>query len=146
MMPSSRKGRGVKKVTRSPVPIPAGLAVRLQAIVKGRAAGDVLLVNSAGKPWRSPEHSRPFTRALEFAGLDKIEPKFTAYALRHSSIVRQILSGSPIRLVAASHDTSVGMIERNYSEHITDVGDTALRKGMLDFGIPEDDKVTALRR
>jgi integrase len=146
MMPSSRKGRGVKKVTRSPVPIPAELAVRLQAIVKGRAAGEVLLVNSAGEPWRSPEHSRPFTRALEFAGLDKIEPRITAYALRHSSIVRQILSGTPIRLVAAAHDTSTAMIERNYSDHITDVGDTALRKGLLDCSAPEDNKVTALRR
>jgi integrase len=146
MMPSSRKGRGVKKVTRAPVPILAELAVRLQAIAKGRAAGDALLVNPEGEPWGSQEHSRPFTRALEFAGLDKIEPKITAYALRHSSIVRQILSGTPIRLVAAAHDTSVAMIERNYSEHITDVGDTALRRGMLDIGAPADDKIVSLRR
>jgi integrase len=146
MMPSSRKGRGVKKVTRSPVPIPAELAVRLQATAKGCAAGDVLLVAPTGEPWRSHEHSRPFTRALEFAGLDKIKPRITVYALRHSSITRQLLSGTPIRLVAAAHDTSVAMIERNYSRHITDAGDTALRRGMLDLGAPAGGNVVPLTR
>ena len=42
------------------------------------------------------------------------------YALRHSSIVRGIRAGLPIRLVAAMHDTSVVMIERHYARWITD--------------------------
>jgi len=42
------------------------------------------------------------------------------YSLRHSSIVRGLLEGSPIRLVAALHDTSVEMIERHYSRWITE--------------------------
>jgi hypothetical protein len=37
------------------------------------------------------------------------------YALRHSSIVRQLLAGVPVRIVAAGHDTSVKMIEHTYS-------------------------------
>jgi hypothetical protein len=45
-------------------------------------------------------------------------------ALRHSSIVRQLLVGLPVRVVAANHDTSVIMIERTYSRHI---GDHAMR-------------------
>ena len=32
------------------------------------------------------------------------------YALRHSSIVRQILAGVPIRVVAVNHDTSIAML------------------------------------
>lgn len=42
------------------------------------------------------------------------------YALRHSSIVRAIRAGLPIRLVAAMHDTSTAMIERHYARHIVD--------------------------
>jgi integrase len=42
------------------------------------------------------------------------------YALRHSSIVRGLRFGLPIRLVAALHDTSVAMIERHYSRWITE--------------------------
>jgi integrase len=47
-------------------------------------------------------------------------PGTVPYALRHSSIVRGIRSGLPIRLVAALHDTSVVMIERHYSRWITE--------------------------
>ena len=32
------------------------------------------------------------------------------YALRHSSIVRQLLANVPIRVIAAGHDTSVAMM------------------------------------
>jgi len=42
------------------------------------------------------------------------------YALRHSSIVRGIAAGLPIRLVAAMHDTSVAMIEKHYSRWIVE--------------------------
>ena len=37
----------------------------------------------------------------------------TAYALRHSSIIRALLAGVPVRVVAVNHDTSVTMLERN---------------------------------
>ena len=47
------------------------------------------------------------------------EDAVTIYALRHTSIVRQLLGGVPTRVVAAGHDTSVAMIERHYSTHIT---------------------------
>ena len=38
----------------------------------------------------------------------------TIYALRHSNIVRQLLAGVPIRVVAVNHDTSIVMIEKTY--------------------------------
>jgi len=40
--------------------------------------------------------------------------------MRHSSIVRAIRAGLPIRLVAVMHDTSVAMIERHYARYIVD--------------------------
>src|SRR5262249_45425600 len=49
MMPSSRKGRGKKKVTRRPVPIPAGLAAKLRAAVKGRRPDVPLLIKSLSR-------------------------------------------------------------------------------------------------
>jgi hypothetical protein len=49
------------------------------------------------------------------------------YALRHTSIVRQLLAGVPTRVVAALHDTSVTMIERNYSRYIGDHVDDIVR-------------------
>ncbi|MDB5577711.1 MAG: hypothetical protein JWR80_2887 [Bradyrhizobium sp.] len=65
----------------------------------------------------SSEMTRPWKRAVEAAGL----PASTIpYALRHSSIVRGLRFGLPIRLVAALHDTSVAMIERHYSRWITE--------------------------
>ena len=56
----------------------------------------------------------------------------TIYALRHSSIVRQLLAGVPVRVVAANHDTSVVMIERNYSRYISDHADAVARAALLD--------------
>jgi hypothetical protein len=57
----------------------------------------------------------------------------TIYALRHSSIVRQLLAGVPVRVVAVNHDTSVVMIERTYSRHIGDYADALARVALLDI-------------
>jgi integrase len=145
MMPSSKKGRSVKKVTRRPVPIPASLAVRLLAVAQGRPAEAPLLVNPNGEAWRKWEHLRPFRRALALAQIDD-DADVTLYALRHSAIVRQLLSGTPIRLVAATCDTSVGMIEKNYAKYIADVGDVPVRRGQLDLSTTADTKVIPLVR
>jgi len=42
-----------------------------------------------------------------------------------------LLAGVPIRVVAALHDTSVQMIEQNYSEHIADHADDLARPTLL---------------
>lgn len=69
-------------------------------------------------PWRTPsEMLRLWKRAARDAGLPASS---IPYALRHSSIVRGLRFGLPIRLVAALHDTSVVMIERHYSRWITE--------------------------
>ncbi len=68
--------------------------------------------------WKTPsEMTRDWNAIIKQIGL----PAATIpYALRHSSIVRGLRVGLPIRLVAALHDTSVVMIERHYSRWIVD--------------------------
>ena len=56
----------------------------------------------------------------------------TLYALRHSSIVRDLLANVPVRIVATKHDTSIPMIERNYSKYIADHADVLSWRAMLD--------------
>jgi hypothetical protein len=68
----------------------------------------------------------------------------TFYALRHSSIVRALLAGVPVRLVAVAHDTSIPMIERNYSRYIGDHSDSVLRRALLDTAPPAAGNVVPL--
>ena len=127
-MPSSKKGSGKKHVTHYPVPIPASLAGKL----KSNRPPDAPLLLRRGKRWGHGRHTEPFQAAVARAGLDPAE--VTLYALRHSSIVRQLLAGTPIRVVAVAHDTSVQMIERNYSAHLGSHTDDLMRRAMLDLG------------
>ena len=127
-MPSSKKGRGQKKVTHYPVPIPVSLATRLRS----NRPADAPLLLFRGARWGRWDHSAPVARAVQRAGLNPAI--VTLYALRHSSIVRQLLAGVPIRVVAVAHNTSVPMIERNYSQHLSAHSDELTRKVMLDLG------------
>lgn len=130
-MPSSRKGRGKKKVTRRQVPIPAALADRLRAAAVGKALDAPLLTRPDGERWKKSDQTRPFRRTAERA---KLDPKVvTIYALRHSSITRQLKANVPIRVIAALHDTSVAMIEKNYSVAIDKHVDEIVRPALLNF-------------
>jgi integrase len=145
MMPSSRKGKGHKRVTRRPVPVPESLAARLRQAGNQRPKDCLLLVKPSGKPWSKSDHSRLFRRAVQLAGLDPAE--VTIYALRHSNIVRQILANVPIRVVAVNHDTSVPMIEKTYSKNIGDHGDALARPALLDLSeLPTARNVVPLGR
>jgi hypothetical protein len=113
MMPVSHKGSGTKKVRFIPVSITPELADRL----KGRSG--VLLKRTDGKPWSELNLAHYFARAME--GVTFANPsKVAMYTLRHTSMVRQLPANVPTRVVAAVHDTSVAMIERNYSRFIGD--------------------------
>jgi integrase len=129
MMPSSRKGRG-RKPGKYAVPIMPSLASRLKAAAEKRPAGAPLLLRADGNAWQSSQggdHERLYRQAAERAGISG-----TMTALRHSSIVRSLLAGVPVRVVAATHDTSVAMIERTYSAFIADHADEIARKGLLE--------------
>ena len=130
MVPTSRKGKAKKSIQHRPVPIPRSLAEKLVAVSDGRSMGTPLLVKPNGAPWKKSDHSRPFARAAKAA--DQDPERVTLYALRHSSIVRQILAGVPVRVVAVNHDTSVVMLERTYSRYIGDHSDALARTALLD--------------
>jgi integrase len=141
MVPTSRKGRNRKSGLLA-LPISPRLARALRAAAAGRSDSDPLLVRTDGSPW--PVADEMFRKVTASIGLDQ---GLTAYALRHSSIVRQILAGIPLRIVASSHDTSTAQIERNYSKHITgDPSDTICRRAMLDLAAPLPPNVVTLAR
>lgn len=136
MIPASHKGKGTKAIVRRPVPIGANLAARLAEAAKDRPGTGPLLTKpttgrwrTGGEPWSKSDHARPFAEIVAKCGLDPDD--VTIYALRHSSIVRQIKANVPIRIIAVSHDTSVAMIERHYSAEIADFADEIARGAML---------------
>jgi integrase len=94
MMPSSKKGKGVKRITRRPVPITPSLAALLRQAVGERPAiksdtvSHLLLLRADGAPWRPEiaDYRVPFMAAVTHAGLDPAT--VTLYSLRHSSITR----------------------------------------------------------
>jgi integrase len=146
LMPLSAKGRTRdKRHERRPVPIPATLAAVLRRQAAGRPSEAPLLLRSNGERWghgRSRHHRNDFRAVVQAAGLDP--DVVTLYALRHSSIVRQLLANVPIRVVATLHDTSVKMIERTYSRHIAEHTDALARRALLDVSQPPDPHVVAL--
>ena len=141
-MPSSRKGRGQKKITHVPVPIPSSLAQKLKRASKDKSSEVSLLTKTSGDRWKQSDHSRLFRRVVLRAALDPTE--VTIYALRHSSIVRDLLPNLPVRIVATKHDTSIPMIERNYSKYIADYADVLSRSAMLDPGVLSHDNAISL--
>jgi integrase len=148
IVPASRKGRGRKAET---IPVPIGLDVleALAPAIQGRSRGDLLLTrtryervkgtigwNPIGRRgWATPsEIVRPWIRIRQGAGLGS---DVVPYALRHSSIVRGIRAGLPLRLVAALHDTSVAMIERHYGRWIADGLDDLAATAVIPLLQPE---------
>jgi integrase len=134
LMPSSRKGRGKRAITKRPVPITKALAAKLKS---NRAADAPLLLRSDGLHWQATDkgdHLKLFAQALAACGLQTGSDgkKVTAYSLRHSSIIRSLVASVPTRVVAALHDTSVAMLEKHYSGFILDHADTIARRGLLD--------------
>lgn len=142
MMPTSDKGTG-EKASHIMVPITASLAAKLRS---NRGPSEPLLLRSKGDAWSSysADYRLPFAQAVAKAKLDSIGKRVTFYALRHSSIVRRIMLGVPLREIAAIHDTSVVMIERHYSKHIDQYGDS-VRVGLLDLDVPLRDNVVTMR-
>jgi integrase len=123
-MPSSLKGRNRRKrgINYGPLPISPRLAKVLRQLASSRAASGPLF----DKPRKLSNRFRSVARRL---GLSS---ELTPYCLRHTSIVRQLLKGVPVRVVAAHHDTSIAMIEKHYSRYILKSTD-AQRASLPDF-------------
>ena len=146
LMPTSYKGRGQKERQQVPVPIPDSLATLLKELRGDRPDDAPLLIKGDGTRWLEKNKSEQwniFRAVAEHAGFDPDE--ITTYALRHSSICRSLLKGSPISLVARLHDTSSDEIEAHYAAYILDVaGDALSRKGLLQVEPAAGDNVVAL--
>jgi hypothetical protein len=146
LMPLSAKGRARnKRHERRPVPVSSSLALTLKQEAAGRPSEAPLLLRANGERWghgRSRHHRNDMRAVIEVAGLDPDE--VTLYALRHSSIVRQLLANVPIRIVATLHDTSVKMIERTYSRYIASHSDEIARRALLEVSQPPAATVVAL--
>jgi integrase len=141
LMPSSRKGSRRKELGRKPVPIPASLARKLSAAAGDRRGDAPLLTRADGSAWdpNRQELRNLFNEVARRAGIAA-----SAYSLRHSSIVRSLLAGTPARVVAAAHDTSTIILERVYSHFILDHADTAVRRGLLDTAQPVAENIVSL--
>jgi integrase len=136
-MPRSGKGgsrkRAKKKQLRYSVPISVALAAKLKEAAQGRMPDDLLLVRVDGTSWgKNPSDSyrADIREVVASIGLDP--DNLTMYSLRHSSIVRMLRKNINPRIVAAHHDTSVEMIEKNYSRHITEHVDDVARAALLE--------------
>ena len=129
MIPTSRKGKA-RLAGHIPVKVGQDVLCAFESVIAGRKPDEPLLcrwrhVQTSPtewkrvdrRPWQSAsELTRPWRAICDKVKLSGIVP----YALRHSSIVRGIRAGLPIRLVASLHDTSVAMIERHYARWISD--------------------------
>ncbi|MGA3341226.1 MAG: tyrosine-type recombinase/integrase [Methylocella sp.] len=147
IVPVSRKGQGTKAAARIAVRVGGDVIATLQPAIAGRKGSDVLLlrphweagigrklIEGGRAPWQwSSELTGPWARMRELSGLDS---SIIPYALRHSSIVRGLRAGLPIRLVAALHDTSVEMIEKHYSAFIVDAMDELAAKAIVPLTSP----------
>jgi hypothetical protein len=136
MMWCSAKGRDRDPEQRA-LPITPKLAQMLRA--RGIARGS-----------NRPLFDRIWNMSLRFrAVLERLDLdlSLTPYTLRHSSIIRQILANTPLRLNAFHHDTSTAEIERTYARYLNNASDDLTRRGLLaDTAPPKLDNVVKLAR
>lgn len=142
MVPPARKGRESKPPSPIAVPVGGDVIERLQPALVGRGSQEPLLLywhhaKKKGSVDWLPVERRPWPEATTArrhwiaAGEHAELPAGTVMlCLRHSSIVRALSVGLPVRLVAALHDTSVEMIEQHYSAYIVDATEELARRAI----------------
>jgi integrase len=134
MMWCSNKGAADRDPEQRALPITPKLAQMLRARAMARPRRPLF-----DRIWNL---SKRFRVVLERLDLD---PTLTPYVLRHSSIIRQIRSGTALRLISFAHDTSTEEIERTYARYLNVASDDA-RKGLLADDAPPVDNVIKLAR
>jgi integrase len=155
LVPVSHKGRGTKAISHIKVSIGEDVLNALRPAMAGRIGAETLLLRPRWKqisptkwemigraPWGSAsELSRPWAQVIAKA---KLPADVVPYALRHSSIVRGLRAGLPVRLVAALHDTSSAMIEKHYAAYIIDALDELAARAVVPL-ITQTDNIVPLR-
>src|SRR5690606_10139797 len=130
---ASAKRRTRTSKTPAVVPLDDGVLGILRPAVHGRDAAAPLLERCAylkgTRLERLKDKRVSWSDAHQMDGLwhrtvaiAKVPTDTIPYALRHSSIVRALRAGVPLRIVAANHDTSTAMIERHYGRFISEAG------------------------
>jgi integrase len=159
LVPTSRKGKGGKKIAATPVPVGRDVLDALLPATTGRAndvpllerwrhrqavKGGIRWERDRRGPWQwATEIDREWLLIREQADLSK---DIVAYSLRHTSIVRGLAALLPVQLVARLHDTSVAMIEKHYARWIAHGLEDLAAKVVVPLVPPEqDDKVVPLR-
>lgn len=137
VVPASFKGKNPTKPKASQrLPLDPALVRELSAMVTNRPASAPLFATAAhvrkGRGWQV-EGTRAWGKgdwveAWAAAGLKGRD--WRLYDLRHAAVVRMLLAGVPIRLLAAKLDTSTKIIEANYARWIADPNDAFLRKAL----------------
>lgn len=142
VVPASRKGRADKPRRPTPIRVGDDVLEALRPATNGRKGHETLMLRPRWQQvspikwekyeraaWRSAaELTRPWATIIAKAGL---APATVPYALRHSSIVRGLRAGLPVRLVAALHDTSSAMIEAHYAAYIADAMDEIAARAIV---------------
>jgi integrase len=147
MIPVSRKGRGTKSAAKIAVRVGDDVIAALRPATAGRKGHEILLlrphwargrsralIQDGRAPWQwATEFATSWVKIRKCAGLDS---SVVPYALRHSSIVRGLRAGLPVRLVAALHDTGMKMIEAHYSAFIVDAMDELAARAIVPLTTP----------
>jgi len=134
LIPTSRKGHSGKQRRTVPIRIGSDVLKALGPVLVNRSQADRLLeryrwtqlsptkwVKYRRGPWLSAsELVRPWRLIRQVA---QLSASVVPYSLRHSSIVRGLRAGFPVRYVASMHDTSSAMIEAHYAAYIVDAMD-----------------------
>jgi integrase len=129
IMGASAKGKKSKLVSVA-LKVGPDVIEALEPIVRGRPPNASLLEHwklAQGKvgewervdreAWKtSSQMQRAWVKICDRCGIEGR----VIYSLRHSSIIRAIRAGLPLRLVGALHDTSAHEIETHYSRWIVD--------------------------
>lgn len=154
MVPTSHKGRGTK-ARKTPVPVGDDILTLLRPALAGRKGPEILLLRwrkiqtgpatwerADRGPWRTAsEMTRAWGAILKEAGLPA---DIIPYALRHSSIVRGLREGLPVRLVAQVHDTSTQMIEQHYASFIASALDGLAARAVVPLAPTEPPRLRAV--
>ena len=86
---------------------------------------DPIFCRQNGAIWSKETWKKPIKDAVFKA---RLNPKTTAYTLRHSTITDLVTSGLPILTIAQISGTSVEMIEKHYGHLRNDAALTALEQ------------------
>jgi integrase len=142
LVPAANKGRAAKSKPPIAIPLSDGVIEQMVPVMEGRDPDAVLLERwgyrrkasltwerDKRRTWGPAYNALPLWKlAVGHAGLP---PETIIYAFRHSSIVRMLRDGIPVRMVAALHDTSMIMIEQHYSAYILDATEEIARRSAL---------------